>query len=147
MCVETRAIDEFLDAEGKPESLRLIEVLATVVEARDVSYVHEVSRGTLLTSVTPVNMNQPVLQLVVVVLSQRYGPRLGAAGYPDISATHLEYREAKTKRKPIYFYVRDRLEADYVIWRNNKPKASLRLPWVKDKRDYGLFELMEEHRL
>lgn len=83
---------------------------------------------------------------VVVILSQRYGPRLGRTGYPDISATHLEYREAKKANKPIFLYVRDRLEADYSLWKQNEKSSDLRFSWVREKRDHGLFELMEEHR-
>ena len=51
----------------------------------------------------------------IVILSQRYGPSLEPAGYPDLSATHLEYREACRVKKSIYMYVRDRLEADYAV--------------------------------
>ena len=80
----------------------------------------------------------------IVVLSQRYGPSLKKAGYPDISATHLEYLEAKRTKKPIYMYVRDRLEADYNIWKKNKGNK-VTLSWVNDK-DQGIFQLLEEHR-
>lgn len=82
--------------------------------------------------------------IFIIILSQRYGPSLAKAGYPDVSATHLEYREAIKANKPIFMYIRDRLEADYTIWKNsqgNPPK----LPWVQEK-DYKIFELLEEHR-
>lgn len=82
--------------------------------------------------------------IIIFVLSQRYGPSLQIAGYDDISATHLEYREARRSGKHIYFYVRDRLEADYNIWKRNSG-TSVRLSWVADK-DFGLFKLLEEHR-
>ena len=31
----------------------------------------------------------------IIILSNRYGPTLGKAGHVDVSATHLEYLEAK----------------------------------------------------
>jgi len=81
---------------------------------------------------------------VIVVLNQRYGPRLGKYGFDDVSATHLEYRRAKELKKPVYFYVRDRLEADYRTWLKNK-KKSVEHPWVNAK-DVGLFEFLDEHK-
>src|SRR4051812_7537858 len=57
---------------------------------------------------------------VVVILDKRYGPSLKSAGYDDVSATHLEFRRAIERRKPIHFFVRDRLEADFSIWKKNK---------------------------
>jgi len=81
----------------------------------------------------------------IAVLSQRYGPSLAGAGFPDLSATHLEYREAKENNLPVYFYVRDRLESDYRIWRSNDKPKSLNLLWVKQK-DFRLFDLIEEHQ-
>ncbi|MEZ5942098.1 MAG: DUF4062 domain-containing protein, partial [Planctomycetaceae bacterium] len=50
---------------------------------------------------------------VIVILDKRYGPPLGGAGFEDISATHLEYREARERKIPVHFYARDRLIADY----------------------------------
>lgn len=78
------------------------------------------------------------------VLDQRYGPRLGKYGFDDISATHLEYRAAVTSGLPLHFFVRDRLEAEYSIWKRNGRSDSVELAWV-GKRDHGLFELLEEH--
>ncbi|MDO9541677.1 MAG: DUF4062 domain-containing protein [Kiritimatiellia bacterium] len=82
------------------------------------------------------------------VLSQRYGPKLSKAGtgLPDVSATHLEYRRAKDAGKPILFYVRDRLESEYAIWKRNDGGKDLKLSWVKSTDDYGLFDLLQEHR-
>lgn len=82
---------------------------------------------------------------VIVILCQRYGPSLKPAGFPDLSATHLEYAEAKQLGKPIRMYVRDRLEADYRIHRKNK-KNEVQLVWVRDDKDRRLFDLMEEHQ-
>jgi hypothetical protein len=82
---------------------------------------------------------------IVIILDQRYGPRLGMCGFDDISATHLEYRHAVALRKPIHMYVRDRLEADHQIWKKNRKDESLQLSWIRDAHDYGLFALMDEH--
>lgn len=80
---------------------------------------------------------------VLVILSKRYGPSLEKAGFDNCSATHLEYRAAVEARRPILFYVRDRLESDLVIWEKNKDNVEL--SWVAPK-DYPLFELIREHR-
>lgn len=81
---------------------------------------------------------------VVFILSQRYGPSLAKAVYDDISSTHLEYREARRLKKPIYMYVRDRLEADAALNKKNWGSA-LRFGWVNDNSEQ-LFGLLDEHR-
>jgi hypothetical protein len=80
----------------------------------------------------------------LLILSQRYGPSLKAVGYDDISATHLEYLEAKKLSIPIYVYLRDRLAADYTVWKKQKDVKDINLPWVTQK-DYGLFSLIDQH--
>ncbi len=82
---------------------------------------------------------------MIVILCQRYGPSLERAGFPDLSATHLEYMEAKNLEIPIHMYVRDRLEADYSIFRKNR-KADVKLMWVQEQEDRRLFDLLGEHR-
>jgi hypothetical protein len=79
----------------------------------------------------------------LIALSSRYGPSLKSAGYDDISATHLEYREAVKVNKRISMFVRDRLDADYSTYKKNPGIADLKLPWCNDPR---LFALLEEHR-
>lgn len=79
----------------------------------------------------------------ICILDQRYGPSLASAGFEDISATHLEYRRAKSQGIPIQFFVRDRLEADYAVWRRNPSDTNLKLAWTKDKR---LLQFLDEHR-
>ncbi len=81
---------------------------------------------------------------VIVVLDKRYGPKLGEFGFDDVSATHLEYRHAVKQKKPIHFYVRDRLEADYTIWKKNRRKKNVKLSWVGEEY-LGLLELLQEH--
>lgn len=83
---------------------------------------------------------------VVVILSSRYGPSLRKAGYDDLSATHLEYREAVAAKIPVYMYVRDRLEADFAIWKENPEKRRLSLAWCRNFTDWKVFELLTEHR-
>ncbi|HTB62309.1 MAG TPA: DUF4062 domain-containing protein [Opitutales bacterium] len=82
----------------------------------------------------------------IIILSNRYGPSLGAANYGNISATHLEYRTAKESNKRIRMYVRDRLEGDYATWKKNSDKTKLTLPWC-EKEDWGIFDILKEHRL
>jgi hypothetical protein len=82
---------------------------------------------------------------VIFILDRRYGPKLGNFGFDDVSATHLEFRTATKRRLPIHFYVRDRLEADYNIYKKNKNKQDLVLSWVEPK-DRGLFDFLEERR-
>ncbi|MFO1498015.1 MAG: DUF4062 domain-containing protein [Verrucomicrobiota bacterium] len=82
----------------------------------------------------------------IIILSQRYGPSLKSAGYPDVSATHLEYIEAQKANKPIHMYVRDRLEADYGTWKSTAAKDTLRLAWCHEPKDWRIFELLREHR-
>jgi len=76
----------------------------------------------------------------VCILNQRYGPSLGTAGFDDVSATHLEWLEAKRTRRHIYMYVRDRTEAEAGLRRRN---PGLRTNWVGDEK---LFSLLEQHR-
>jgi hypothetical protein len=81
----------------------------------------------------------------ILVLSKRYGPRLGNAGFENVSATHLEYCEAVKNKKPIYVYVRDRLEADFASWRKNKEKEDFQPLWTT-REELGLFHLLKEAR-
>jgi len=90
-------------------------------------------------------LNVEASDAVIVILDQRYGPRLGKFGFDDVSATHLEYRRARQNSKPVYFYVRDRLEADFNVRHKNKTNKDLNLSWV-DSNDLGLLEFLREHR-
>lgn len=82
----------------------------------------------------------------IIILSNRYGPSLAKVGYEDISATHLEYREAIKSGKKVRMFVRDRLEGDYTIWAHNRKNSDLILSWCKETKDWRIFELLEEHR-
>lgn len=82
---------------------------------------------------------------IVVILSQRYGPTLEKYGHPHLSATHLEYQQAVKGQKPIYFYVRDRLLAEYQIWKKN-PESRNNYVWCQKADDAeNLFKLIKEH--
>ena len=80
---------------------------------------------------------------IIVLLSRRYGPSLEKAGYPDLSATHLEYRCAKESNIPILFYVRDRLLSEYNTWRSNSDGP---FHWAEGVTDRRLFTLIDEHK-
>lgn len=97
-------------------------------------------------------------EAVIVVLSQRYGGRLAKAGFPDLSATHLEYRRARERGKKTLVYARSNLEAEYYLWAKNHSQTplaaggaaalpALKYGWVQKDADHKLFELLEEHRL
>ncbi|WP_333877567.1 DUF4062 domain-containing protein [Methylobacter sp.] len=81
----------------------------------------------------------------LLILDQRYGPTLEKCGYDKVSATHLEYRRAIEKKIPIRVYVRDRLEADFAIWKRNGRTNSVKLSWVTGVKNIGLFELLDKH--
>lgn len=81
----------------------------------------------------------------LLILDQRYGPTLEKFNYGKVSATHLEYQRAIQKKIPVRVYVRDRLEADFAIWKRNGRTSSVNLSWVTDNKDMGLFELLDEH--
>lgn len=81
---------------------------------------------------------------VILILSQRYGPSLRDHGFSDHSATHLEYLEAKKHNIPVYFFVRDRLNAEYSIWKKSSERDKLKLSWI-DKRQMRIFDFIEEH--
>ncbi len=83
--------------------------------------------------------------IVVFILSQRYGPSLASSGFGDFSATHLEYNEAKKLGKKIVFFVRDFLMADYNIYSKNSENLN-NLSWVKNSKDARLFEIIADRK-
>lgn len=83
--------------------------------------------------------------LVIFVLSQRYGPLLNGV-FGEKSATHCEYDEVKKLKKPSLFYVRTDLWGDFSAWRKNGKKAEFKGSWVSSPKDAkGLFGLIEDH--
>lgn len=89
-------------------------------------------------------LNLDKCEHAIFVFSQRYGPSLKSVGFDDYSATHLEYLRAKKSKKNIYVYVRDRLEADYAIWKKNKGNKNISLSWV-DQRNTRIFKILKDH--
>ncbi len=81
----------------------------------------------------------------VLILDQRYGHSLQSAGFADVSATHLELQTAREKNLSIHVYVRDRLEADYGLWKKQDRPDTFSGAWVKDSRDLPLLRLLDEH--
>lgn len=79
---------------------------------------------------------------LILILSQRYGPSLETYGYDKVSATHLEYIEATKNNIPIFFFIRDRLESEYLGWKKNGRTDSYQTQWVKDK---AIFSLIHSH--
>ncbi len=80
------------------------------------------------------------------MLSQRYGGSLGPR-YGAVSATHLEYREARKCKKRTHFYIRDRLIADWTAWKKNGRRIDYVPTWAAKGEDAaGLFALVEEHQ-
>ena len=84
----------------------------------------------------------------VCILSQRYGPSLKESGYPDISATHLEYREAKKHSLPVYMFVRDRLEAEHGLSKSHRREhgslSGFQTRWVP-RNSHQIFDFLDEH--
>src|SRR5262245_34129829 len=70
-------------------------------------------------------VNLRACDVVVFVLSQRYGPFL-KRGYGDLSATHVEYREARNHKKRILFYIRDRADRRLVGVEDEQAARGLR---------------------
>jgi hypothetical protein len=81
----------------------------------------------------------------VCILSQRYGPSLASVGYDDVSATHLEYREARASGKPVMFFVRDRLMGDYSLSRKMPGDPAFQPVFASAKDAGRLFAFIEEH--
>jgi Domain of unknown function (DUF4062) len=82
--------------------------------------------------------------IVILILSQRYGPSLKNCGFDDFSATHLEYKRAILKGKHIILFLRDSLITEWEIFKNNNQDFT-KLTWLKPK-DARLFEIIEEHK-
>lgn len=84
--------------------------------------------------------------IVILILSQRYGPSLGE-NYKNLSATHVEYKTAVEAGKTIHFYIRDRLVGDWSGWKQHKRPADYPSSWAVPGHDAnGLFSLIHEHQ-
>ena len=134
-------IYDLLDARSEIyEMLKTLGMTPVMSEIPESGFEIFTDKNTIETCL--VNLDQS--DHVVVILSQRYGASLEKFGFGDFSTTHLEYRRAIEGGKPIHMYVRDRLEADFTVWKKNKKDKSIRCAWV-DPESYKLFELLQEH--
>lgn len=92
-------------------------------------------------------VNVDACDYTIFILSQRYGPTLEKYGHPGLSATHAEYRRAVEKDKSIYFYIRDRLLAEYHVWKKN-PNSKNDYAWCQKEDDaLPLFKFIKEHEI
>lgn len=72
-------------------------------------------------------------EIVVCVIDRRYGPPLNGR-YGDKSATHVEIDHARSLRKPVFYFMRERAWADYDLLRGNKDTNTT---WVEQKNPEG----------
>jgi hypothetical protein len=88
------------------------------------------------TSIETCLINVGKADVFICLLSQRYGPTLEAIGYPDKSATHIEWDAARGGNGPrVLCYARDRLLGDWQVWKDNgRSTTNLRLRWTQDER-------------
>lgn len=83
--------------------------------------------------------------VVIVVLSQHYGPALPPPWGPR-SATHVEYDEALAAGKKLLVYVRDRTIAELDAWRAGGQQPLAKTRWTKQTEHQALFSLIEQHQ-
>lgn len=79
---------------------------------------------------------------VIFIIDKRYGNTLENLGYPKLSATHLEYLEAKKNSKPILFYIRDKTYSDYKVYISNP--TEFKTNWINEN-ELGIFSLISVH--
>ncbi|MBI3412165.1 MAG: DUF4062 domain-containing protein [Planctomycetes bacterium] len=83
-------------------------------------------------------------QKVIVILSQRYGRPLRGK-YGELSATHVEYRDALQQKIPIAFYVRDRLLGEWGCWKDQGRPDQFKTSWTQERGAIQLFKFIDEH--
>lgn len=125
------------------EELRDLGVSARFSDIKESDF--ETPGDALTNSIEACLVNLRSCEVVILVLSQRYGPLLPKP-FPTVSATHLEYNEAINQKKTIHFYIRDRLVADWAAWNRNGRSDNYRASWVKQEDAKGLFGLIEDHK-
>jgi hypothetical protein len=130
---------DLLDLRAEVESHVRDLGLSPVMSDRPTSdFDHTADRNSIETCLSNVRASD----VFVCVLSQRYGASLKDSGFDDISASHLELREAQTHRKRIFVYVRDRLDAEFSIWKKDPEAPTV---WLKRDYDKRLFAMLKEH--
>lgn len=115
--------------------LGFVPVLSDHLDSGFETGINESSIETCLT-------NLRASDIVIIILSQRYGSTLEKFGYGKISATHLEYNTAIEEQKKIFFFVRDMLVSEAILFEKNGKVAG---HWIKEK-DSSLFSFYEEHK-
>jgi hypothetical protein len=125
------------------EDLRELGVESLFSDLKESDFVVSTEPGVNSIEACLVNLRQS--DVVIVILSQRYGPKLGDA-FGNFSATHCEYIEARRAEKPIHFYVRDRLDADFFTWRRNGNRSDFIGAWCSSDGVKGLFAMIDAHR-
>lgn len=68
---------------------------------------------------------------LILLIDRRYGPSLKASGFPDVSATHLEYLTAKEAGIPLFIFARDRFLGDKAVYEASNDAAKVR--WIQPK--------------
>jgi hypothetical protein len=132
---------DLLDARSEVEAL-LKEMHLTPVLSESASASFQVTPDRNSIECCLANLRE--CETVILLLSQRYGRPLGFSEDPSLSATHLEYNEARRCNKKIFVYVRDRLEGEYNTFKAN-PDTAIDFRWSADCRN-GLFRLLADHR-
>jgi hypothetical protein len=105
----------------------------------------ELPNNAVTNSIETCLINLRACNVVVVVLSQRYGPPLPEL-FDRLSAAHLEYREARKHELPCHVYIRDRLVADWTAWKRNGRTDDYRPTWAAPADMAALFGFIEEHQ-
>lgn len=138
---------DLIDVRAELEShLRLMGLVPVMSDSATSDFRVQPDRNSIEACL--VNLEQ--CDTVLVVLCRRYGGNLENAGFDrPVSATELEYEHAMKNGKPVHVFVRDRLEADYRLWRAESDEAkrqSLSFAWVKGEKDRRLFDLLNRHQ-
>src|ERR1700678_3077653 len=86
---------DLLDIRGElADFLRSIDIVPILSDDKLSDFVVQHDTNSIETCLVNVDSADEI----ILVLDERYGPRLGAYGFDDVSATHLEYRRALKKR-------------------------------------------------
>lgn len=121
----------------------LREIGATPILSEDKGSEFYVPQKPSVNSIEACLENVRRADLVIFLLSQRYGPLLRGR-YGEKSATHVEYDEAVAHGKPKLLYVRTTLAGEFSVWRKNK--RGFKSQWANEKDARALFRFLEDHQ-
>jgi len=88
--------------------------------------------------------NVEAVDAIVCLVDRRYGWPIAGGEYPDKSATHAEIAHARSKGKPIFYFIRDAALHDFDSLRRNPAE---RTDWVEPSDDANRrrwFEFVKE---